>query len=215
MPEPNQGRRMARRLADLIRAVPRQMQPVCPSNIADRPASSRPAAPVIPRPSLPVTTQPVQITAGGVASAAPIDLSSQVTGNLASVTTAGTVTSSSPSAGVGYAAGAGGTVTQGVGGKNAAVTINKMCGTITMNNANLNAQQVVSFTVNNTSMGADDVVHVQHDSVGTLGAYMVSANSAVGGTSFQITVRNVQPAGSPALGEAIVLRFAIIKAAVT
>ncbi len=109
--------------------------------------------------------------------------------------------------GIGYAAGAGGTVTQGTN-KATGVTLSKLCGTITMHNAALAAGAIVSFTVTNTLMAAGDVVHLQHDSGGTLGAYTVNPSGSAAG-SFTINVRN-NTAGS--LSEALVLRFVIIKA---
>ena len=120
---------------------------------------------------------------------------------------AGNIVSSSPTAGIGYMTGAGGTVTQATS-KATGVTLDKVCGTITMNNAALNLLTIVSFTLTNSAIAATDVVHIQHDSAGTLGAYTVSANTMAAG-SCQITVRNAT-AGS--LSEAIVLRFAVIKA---
>lgn len=133
-------------------------------------------------------------------------------GAFTSVASTGAITSSSPTAGVGYATGAGGSVVQGAGsGKATAVTLNTACGTITMNNGALNAATIVSFTVTDSACAATDCIHVQHDSVGTLGGYTVCGNTPASG-SFQISVRN-NTAGS--LSEAIVLRFAIIKSVVT
>ena len=118
----------------------------------------------------------------------------------------GSITSSSATGGVGYATGAGGTVTQATS-KATGVTLSKVCGTITLNAANLAAATGVSFTLTNTAIAATDLVVIVHDSVGTLGAYGITATPAAG--SATITVRN-NTAG--ALAEAIVLRFAIIKA---
>jgi hypothetical protein len=111
---------------------------------------------------------------------------------------------------VGYAVGAGGAVTQATN-KSTGVTLNELCGTITMNGAALAAAGIVTFTITNSFVAATDVIHVQHDSVGTIGGYTVMPNTPAAG-SFKITVRN-NTAGS--LSEAIVLRFAIIKAVVT
>lgn len=119
----------------------------------------------------------------------------------------GGITSTSPTSGIGYATGAGGTVTQ-LTSKSTGVTLSKNCGTITLNNAALAAGAVVSFTVTNTSVAANDVVYTQHDSGGTIGAYTVTANTMAAG-SYKITVRN-NTAGS--LSEAIVIRFVVIKA---
>ncbi|HAP01145.1 MAG TPA: hypothetical protein DCQ93_04395 [Bacteroidetes bacterium] len=117
------------------------------------------------------------------------------------------MTSTSATSGIGYATGAGGTVTQ-ITSKSTGVTLNKNCGTITMNNAALASATIVSFTVTNSSVAANDVIITQHDSGGTIGAYTVTANTMAAG-SFKITVRN-NTAGS--LSEAIVIRFAVIKA---
>lgn len=138
--------------------------------------------------------------------------STPAAGAFTSVSATGAISTSSPTAGIGYSIGAGGSVTQGAGsGKATAVTLNTACGTITMNNAALGAATIVSFTVTNSACAATDCIHVQHDSAGTLGGYTVGGNTPAGG-SFQISVRN-NTAGS--LSEAIVLRFAIIKAVVT
>jgi hypothetical protein len=57
-------------------------------------------------------------------------------------------------------------------------------------------------------VAATDLVHVQHQSGGTIGAYSINASAAAG--SFTVQVRN-NTAG--ALLEAIVIRFAVIKGA--
>ena len=92
--------------------------------------------------------------------------------------------------------------------KSTGVTLNKLCGTITMNGAALAAATIVTFTVTNSTVAATDVVHAQHDSVGTTGAYTIMPNTMAAG-SFKISVRN-NSAGS--LSEAIVIRFAVVKA---
>jgi hypothetical protein len=112
----------------------------------------------------------------------------------------------SPSVGVGYKTGAGGTVTQATS-KSTAVTLNTATGNITMNNAALPAGTIVSFTLNNTSIAATDQIVVTHESGGTTGAYTVNGRVTGAGTA-GIDVRN-NTSGS--LSEAIVLRFSIIK----
>jgi hypothetical protein len=108
----------------------------------------------------------------------------------------------------GYATGAGGLVTQGSGsGKATGVTLSKSCGSITMDAANLNAATTVSFTLTNTVIEAGDILVMNHLSGGTAGAYTLNAQCAAG--SAAINVRNVT-AGN--LAEAIVIRFAVIKA---
>lgn len=122
---------------------------------------------------------------------------------------AGSIVSSSPTAGIGYATGAGGTVTQATS-KATGVTLNTVCGTITMNNAALAGDTTVSFTLTNSAIAATDVVIIQHDSAGTLGSYLVSCNTMAAG-SCQVTVRNIT---TGSLSQAIVLRFAVFKAVV-
>lgn len=111
--------------------------------------------------------------------------------------------------GIGYGTGAGGTVTQATN-KSTGVTLNKITGQITMNNAALGAGAIVQFVVTNSSYNnATDVVHLQHASGGTNGSYRVEAMS--GGTgAFVVTVTNIS-GGS--LSEAIVINFVIIKGA--
>lgn len=118
------------------------------------------------------------------------------------------VASNGSPAGIGYATGSGGTVTQ-LTNKSTGVTLNTICGAITLNNAALADATNVSFTVTNSKVAAADAVIVNHSSAGTAHAYQAFANNMTAGT-FDITVRNVS--GGP-LSEAIVITFAIIKAA--
>lgn len=111
---------------------------------------------------------------------------------------------------VGYAAGNGGTVTQATS-KATGVTLSKMSGDITLNAAALAANTVVSFTLTNTNIAAADLVHAVHNSAGTNGAYGVTAQVLAAGSAL-ISVRNLT---AGALSEAIVIRFAVFKAATT
>ena len=106
----------------------------------------------------------------------------------------------------GYITGDGGTVTQATS-KSTAVTLNKKCGTVTLNNAALAADAIVSFTLTNSTIAATDVVVLNHASAGTAGKYALNAQAAAGSASINVT--NIS-AGS--LSEAIVIRFAVIKA---
>lgn len=117
------------------------------------------------------------------------------------------ITSSSPSLGVGYATGAGGAVTQATN-KSTAVTLNAVCGQITMNGAALAASTSVGFTLTNSAIATTDVVVVSIDSGATANSYVAFVD-AVGAGSCHIHVRNVS-AGS--LSEALVLNFAVIRA---
>lgn len=91
--------------------------------------------------------------------------------------------------------------------KATAVTLNRLKGRVTLNNAALAAGAEVSFTVNNSLVKADDLIVVNHTSGGTGGAYLAQAHSLAQG-SFAIVVCNLS-AGS--LSEALVLTFGILK----
>lgn len=108
--------------------------------------------------------------------------------------------------GVGYSTGAGGTVAQATD-KTTGVTLNKICGQITMNAANLAAATIVSFTLTNSCIAAGDTIITNHISGGTPGSYTINAQSA-GGTA-SINVRNNTAAG---LAEAVVIAYSVIKA---
>jgi hypothetical protein len=123
------------------------------------------------------------------------------------VVSPGAIRSTGPTKGVGYATGAGGTVTQATS-KSTGVTLSKVCGQITMNAAALAAGAKVSFVVTNTAVAASDMVVVNVVGGGTANAYRASV-AAVGSGSFTITVENIT-GGS--LSEAAVIGFAIIKA---
>lgn len=124
----------------------------------------------------------------------------------AGVPSTGAVTSSSASAGVGYATGAGSTVTQG-SSKSTGVTLNNICGQITTHTETLNAGAEVSFTLTNSRIAATDVVLVTIASGATTNTYTVNVTATAAG-SCRIQIGNVS--GSSAT-EALVLNFAVIK----
>jgi len=124
------------------------------------------------------------------------------------VTAAGSIRSTSASGGVGYATGAGGTVTQ-LTSKATPVTLDKVCGTITTNGATLNRETAVGFTLNNASIAADDVVVVNIRSGATANAYNVGVTAVAAG-SCRIQLHNLLSGTD--LSEAVVLQFAVIKA---
>ena len=128
-----------------------------------------------------------------------------VTGNV--LTSAGNVLVTGGTGGVGYTAGAGGTVAQS-GNKSGGVTLDKQSGAITMQATNLGAATIVSFVLTNSTIGANDLLVLQHQSGGTLGAYTLNAACAPG--SATIYVRNNTAGG---LSEALVIRYAVIKGA--
>jgi hypothetical protein len=128
------------------------------------------------------------------------------TGNV--LTSAGNVLVTGGTGGVGYNAGAGGTQSQS-GNKSGGVTLNKQSGEITMQNTLLAADTIVSFVLTNSTIGTNDLLVLQHQSGGTLGAYTLNAACAPG--SATIYVRNNTAGG---LSEALVIRYAVIKGAV-
>jgi hypothetical protein len=163
------------------------------------PSTPGPIGPAGPGGVIQTVTAGANLTGGGSASTVTLSLAN-------AVAISGAMTSSG--GGIGYATGAGGTVAQ-ITSKATGVTLSKLCGTITMNAAALAAQTTVAFVLTNTFIAATDYIDIQHDSVGTLGAYNVVATPAAG--SATISVRNVNTAS---LSEAIVLRFAVIKGVV-
>jgi hypothetical protein len=121
------------------------------------------------------------------------------------------LTSSSPTGGIGYIAGAGGTVTQ-LTSKATGVTLNKVSGEITTSNAQLNGDATVSFTLTNSAIADTDVMIINHVSGGTVGRYVFNAACANG--SAAITIRNITAGGGGNESAALVLRYVVIKGAV-
>lgn len=127
------------------------------------------------------------------------------------ITSIGAITSSSASGGVGYATGAGGSVTQ-ITSKATGVTINRPCGSITTNNAALAAGAIVSFVVTNSVCGVNDTPNIAlRSGPATVGTYRYWVSATAAG-SFTVTIEN-RSAGS--LSEALVFNFAILKSVVT
>ena len=121
--------------------------------------------------------------------------------------TGGTVGLASGS--LGYATGNGGTATQTLNKING-VTLNKISGQITMDNAALAADTTVSFTLTNSAIANTDVmvINIVGGTAGTACDYKVTP--VCGSGSATISVKN-DTAGS--LSEALVLRFVVIKGA--
>ena len=110
---------------------------------------------------------------------------------------------------IGYSAAAQGTVTQATS-KSTAVTLNKSAGQITMNNASLATATNATFTLNNSTISANDAVILTISGGQTTpGSYNVFANSLAAG-SVSITLRNIS---GGTLSEAIVINFAVIHCA--
>lgn len=118
----------------------------------------------------------------------------------------GPVRSAAPTGGgFGYNTGAGGAVTQATN-KSTAVTLNAICGQITMSAAALAANTLVQFTFNNSNIASTDQIIVSHITGGTIGAYNISVNPGSG--SGTVNVRNIT-AGS--LSESVVIAFIVFK----
>jgi hypothetical protein len=109
---------------------------------------------------------------------------------------------------VGYAAGAGGTVTQW-GDKSAGVTLNKACGQIVLHSAALASGGVVSFALANSMVEMHDVVLVSVAGGGSTAAYAVAVDQVTPGAC-RISLRNLS---GGALAEALQLNFAVLKGA--
>lgn len=121
--------------------------------------------------------------------------------------TGGTGANPSWTSEVGYHTGDGGAVTQATN-RSTGVTLNKLCGQITMNNASLAASANVSFVVTNSLVAATDTIVVNVATMAT-GLPVASILSVAAG-SFTVMVRNVH--ASTADTTADVLNFAVVKA---
>ena len=113
--------------------------------------------------------------------------------------------------GIGYAVGDGSTVTQQTN-RTTGVTINKLSGAITTNNASLAAEATADFVVTNSKVEITDCVVVSQRSGSNGGGTLVSV-SAVAAGSFTIRVHNGNVASGTAETGAIIINFAVIKGA--
>lgn len=113
----------------------------------------------------------------------------------------------SPTGGLGYGTGSGGTVTQ-LTSKSTTVTLNKPTGQIIMNNASLSSGAIVQFNLLNSLITPTDCIEVTLRQSSSTVPTLVELTWAVENGLIQIGVRNNH---SVALGEAFVLNFTIIK----
>jgi hypothetical protein len=145
-----------------------------------------------------------ELTSGTTVSGAVIDSST------IGATTPSTVVGTTVYATVelGYSAAAQGTVTQ-LTSKATGVTLNRSAGRITMNNAALAGNTAESFTLTNSTIGANDAIVVNVSGGATAAAYTTYISSMTAGSAV-ITLRNMT-AGS--LSEAVVINFSIIHGA--
>lgn len=121
------------------------------------------------------------------------------------------IKSSSPSAGIGYATGAGSTVTQ-ITNRSTGVTINALCGTITTDTTSLAAAAEATFTVTNSSVAINDVIILNARSGQANAGGVTLTVSAVAAGSFDITVGNTNASAETG---AIIINFAVIKGVVS
>jgi len=105
-----------------------------------------------------------------------------------------------------YGAGTGGTITQ-VTSKATAVTLHKICGTITTSAASLAASTAVSFSFSNSTIASTDNI-ILNIVGGTIGAYCLGMDAIANGSCI-ITLRNLTAA---AIAEAVSIRFTVLKA---
>ena len=117
------------------------------------------------------------------------------------------VTCTGATAGVGYATGAGGAVTQ-ITNRSTGVTLSTVCGAITTDTTSLAAGAAASFTVTNTAVAVTDTVVVSIRSGATTNQTNVRVTTVAAG-SFAITVENNH--ASTAETGAIIINFAVIK----
>lgn len=116
---------------------------------------------------------------------------------------------SSGTAGIGYATGAGGTVTQ-ITNRSTGVTLSKISGVITTINTSLAAETAATFVVTNTLVAITDVVVLSMQSGSNGGNTTVQVVTTTNG-SFSITVANQNASGGTAETGAILINFVVIK----
>jgi hypothetical protein len=105
--------------------------------------------------------------------------------------------------------GIGGTVTQQTN-RSTGVTLKKLCGQITTNNASLAAEAAATFTVTNSAVAAGDVV-VASIASGSNGGNTSVTVKAVASGSFDLLVSNNNASAGTAETGAIVINFVVIK----
>ena len=126
-----------------------------------------------------------------------------VTGNILATTS---ILSNGATSGIGYSSGAGAAVTQATS-RTTGVTINNVCGRITLFSTTTTAGTFASFTVTNSAVASTDVVIVNIGSGATADRYNVTVTAVAAG-SFRVQIHNVAAVGT---AEAPTLNFAVIK----
>lgn len=131
----------------------------------------------------------------------------QLANNLIYASTFATSIKTQSGSGIGYATGAGSSEIQSPS-KSTAVTLNNICGKIQMAASALGATTSVSFTFNNNTIAATDVVIVNIATTATTNTYVITVDAVASG-SCRIHLRNIS---ATSRSEALVLNFAVIKA---
>jgi hypothetical protein len=130
------------------------------------------------------------------------NITGNITGNVTATTVSATgAITSTGTDGIGYATGAGGAVTQGTS-RTTGVTLNKRCGAITMFTA-AGSATAASFTVTNSTIGANDAIILNQASGTNLYVLLVTAVAA---GSFTVTFYTTGGTAS----DAPVINFAVI-----
>ena len=127
-------------------------------------------------------------------------------GGVGAVASTGAITTSSATGGLGFATGAGGTVTQ-ITSRTTGVTLSKPVGQIVTDTTSLAAGAEAAFTVTNTLVAATDVVVCCITAGGTGTPFAYVSTEAAG--SFAITITNLH--ASTADTSADTINFAVIK----
>lgn len=132
----------------------------------------------------------------GAGSPAP-NFAAGLTGTTAAFT--GAVTSSSPTGGIGYAAGAGGSVTQ-LTSLGTGVTLNKICGEIILVSAAVTAGAETTFIFTNSNITAKSVIAFGGRVVGGSELrFLISASNMTAGSCFINLVPQVSSTGQNAI----------------
>lgn len=129
-------------------------------------------------------------------------------------TAAGFIKSTSDTAGIGYATGAGGTVTQATS-RTTGVTLNKICGEIVLVAGTIAGHEADKFVLTNSAIAATDtvVVNIKSGVAAATAQYYTANVVSVGAGSCTISVGNIDNGTIPSTGtDTPVLSFAVIKA---
>jgi len=126
---------------------------------------------------------------------------------------AGTFTDSLATDSVGFATGAGGTVTQ-ITSRTTGVTLNASCGEITLVAGSLSGHEADEFTLTNSEIAASDVVivNIKSGAAAATRKYYTVAVTSVSAGACTISIGNNDNGALPATGtDTLVLSFAVIK----